>query len=67
MRCPRPGNGAKQPDFLDGVDVFTDLDPITNIIRMFDEEEDDTGQDFGEAPTNEPTETYYVSDTRFQH
>lgn len=54
-------NCAEEPDFLDGVSVVIDLDPVTDIIRVLNEEEDDTGQDFGETSANEPTKTCQAS------
>ena len=67
-RCivPIQEDGAEESNFLDGVDDLIELDPVANIIRMLDEEENDACQDFGETSPNEPTETCWVSGTRFQ-
>lgn len=50
-------DSAEKSDFLDGVSVLSDHDPVTNIVWMLDEEENDTSQDFGEASTNQPAQT----------
>lgn len=50
-------DGAEQSDFPNGVDVLVDLDPVTNIVGMLDEEEDDTSQDLGKTSANKPTQT----------
>ena len=49
-------DGAEQPDFPDGVDVIVDLDPVTDIVGVLDEKEDDTGQDLGETSTDKPAQ-----------
>ena len=50
-------NCAQQPDFLHSVGSLGNLDPVTHIERMFDEQEDDTCEDFSQAAADEPTET----------
>jgi hypothetical protein len=49
---PIQEDGTKESDFLDGVGVLINLDSVTNIIWMLDEEENDAGQDFGETSTD---------------
>lgn len=44
---PVQENGAEESDFLNGVGVHIELNPVANIIRMFDEKENDAGQNFG--------------------
>jgi hypothetical protein len=47
-------NGAKQQNFLHGIGVSQNSDPIPYIERMFDKEEDYTGQYFLKAATDQP-------------
>lgn len=62
---PVQENGAEESDFLDGVHILIDLDPVTNIIGVFNEQEDDAGQDFCETSADEPTKACQVSAMRF--
>ena len=50
-------DGAEQPDLLHDVDACANLDTIADIVGMFDEEEDDRRQDFGQRASNEPAKT----------
>jgi hypothetical protein len=47
-------NGAEKSDFLYGVGVFQNTDPVTHIERMFDKEENYAGQYFLKAASDQP-------------
>ena len=53
-------DGAEQPDFLHGIRllrILRDLDSIANIVRVLDEEEDNTGEYFLKRVADQPTQT----------
>ncbi len=47
---------GKQHNLLDGIKLILDLDSISNIEGVFDEEEDDTRQNLLTGSTDEPGE-----------
>ena len=50
-------DGAQKPDLLHDVDTRADLYAVADVVGMFDEEEDDRRQDFGQRASNEPAQT----------
>jgi hypothetical protein len=47
-------NGAQKSDLLDCITIFPKIDTITNIIRVFDEQEYDRREHLGQRAANEP-------------
>jgi len=50
-------NGRKEPDFLHGVCIALEDDPVANIEWVFDKQKNDACQHFLQAPANQPTKT----------
>lgn len=51
-------NCGKEPDFLHGVCIALEDDPVANIEWVFYEQKYNAGQNFLQAPANQPTKTY---------
>ena len=40
-------DGAEEPNFLHGVGNLVDFNPVADIVRVLNEQEDDTHEHFG--------------------
>ena len=48
---------AEETDLFHGVRDVLDLNAVADVVRVLDEQEDNTREDFGQATSDEPAET----------
>ena len=49
---------AQEPNLLDRVDILSNLNAVSDVVRVLHEEEDNRRKDFRQRRSDEPAQTY---------